>query len=123
MKYYSFSWGEDIRLKLRFLEIMFLISTILITLNNQGAGSLSKHGLLLFLVFGPLYHFILSSGLLQGKIQVFLGLLTAFSFSTVFVGYFYDLGVLTFEQGMLYWAAIGIASFLGLLPKVNLSNY
>ncbi|WEL23558.1 hypothetical protein [Candidatus Nanohalovita haloferacivicina] len=113
---FNLGWEKDLKLKLRFLELMFLLTTILIA-TKSSIGSTLGSGLLSFLVFGSLYYFILANGIMKSKVIIPLSLLTGFSLSAVFSSVFVGLNTLELSQGLAYGILLGVVFSFGIMPK------
>jgi hypothetical protein len=117
MTHLRLSWEEDLKLKIRFLELLFLITTLLVALNRESVSGFLGASLLLFVVFGAMHYFTLSNGILRGKPVIATAFLTSMSFSAVFGAIFFNLKLLEFSQSIAYWAIMSIVIGFGVMPR------
>ncbi|MFQ3275127.1 MAG: hypothetical protein ACI9LV_000491 [Candidatus Nanohaloarchaea archaeon] len=122
MTHLHLSWEKDLKFKLRFLELLFLITTLLVALNPQQVNGLLGNSLLLFVVFGSLHYFLLSNGILESRIIISVALITSMAFSAVFGTIFFNLEILEFGLSVLYWLIMSLVIGAGIMPRKTVDS-
>jgi len=117
MTYLKLSWEEDLKLKVRFLELIFLIAAILAGLNAAELKGITGGAMLVFILCVTIHYFILANAILADRLIIVAAFLTSFSFSAVYSGIFTQLDQLSILQSVFYWLLPGFLVGLGLLPR------